>query len=176
LHSFRGGETSAALQTTLTGLLGQLSGLVATTPSLAVSVPREIIAYVEDGRNPDIYTREFVELVQRQNLFVRGKADAFAAFRDVLAEEIASALPALKHDVDRVLRETRPRDEPPPPPPSSSSSSSQQDASTTAAAAAAAATAAAAAAAATTTAATAGETTTTTTTTTTTLPRMNDLR
>ncbi|KAI9856503.1 MAG: RNA polymerase II mediator complex subunit [Trichoglossum hirsutum] len=112
LHSFRGGETSAALHTTLTSLLGQLSGLVTTTtPPLAVSVPREIIAYVEDGRNPDIYTREFVELVQRQNQYVKGKADAFAAFRDVLAEEISSALPALKLDVDRVLRETRARED-----------------------------------------------------------------
>ncbi|KAH0538409.1 hypothetical protein FGG08_005009 [Glutinoglossum americanum] len=111
LHSFRGPETSAALHTTLTSLLANLSALLTTSPSLAVSVPREIIAYVEDGRNPDIYTREFVELVQRQNQYVKGKAEAFASFRDVLAEEIKSALPGLKADVERVVRETGGREE-----------------------------------------------------------------
>jgi len=104
LHSFRGPETTAALHTTLTTLLSNLSTLLATTPSLsAIAVPREIIAYVEDGRNPDIYTREFVEIVQRQNQFVKGKAEAFASFRDVLAEEIGSALPGLRGHVERVL-------------------------------------------------------------------------
>jgi mediator of RNA polymerase II transcription subunit 10 len=107
LHSFRGPETTSALHTTLTTLLSNLSTLLATAPSLStIAVPREIIAYVEDGRNPDIYTREFVEIVQRQNQFVRGKAEAFASFRDVLAEEIGSALPALRGDVERVLAAT----------------------------------------------------------------------
>ena len=56
-------------------------------------VPPEIIAYVEEGRNPDIYTREFVELVQRGNAYVRGKSEALLGFRDALAEEVGAEWP-----------------------------------------------------------------------------------
>ena len=65
-----------------------------------------MIEYVETGRNPDIYTREFVELVQKSNDHMRGKMLAFQTFRDVLATEIGCALPELRDQVDRVVRET----------------------------------------------------------------------
>jgi mediator of RNA polymerase II transcription subunit 10 len=69
-------------------------------------VPPELLEYVENGRNPDIYTREFVELVRRGNQLMRGKMHAFASFRDVLAQNMATAMPELKDDVDRVLEAT----------------------------------------------------------------------
>ncbi|CAI4217898.1 unnamed protein product [Parascedosporium putredinis] len=67
----------------------------------------ELVKYVEGGRNPDIYTREFVELVRRGNQLTRGKMHAFSTFRDILAEQMAAAMPELKNDVDRVVEETR---------------------------------------------------------------------
>jgi mediator of RNA polymerase II transcription subunit 10 len=69
-------------------------------------VPPELLAYVDNGRNPDIYTREFVEGARRSNQLMKGKIEAFASFRDVLATEIARALPELRSDVERVLEET----------------------------------------------------------------------
>ncbi|KAE8376572.1 mediator complex, subunit Med10 [Aspergillus bertholletiae] len=73
-------------------------------PNLAsVQLPPEIIDYVDAARNPDIYTREFVELVQRGNQDLKGKREAFAAFRDVLAREVRSAVPGCRGEVDRVL-------------------------------------------------------------------------
>ncbi|KAJ1303638.1 hypothetical protein OPQ81_008066 [Rhizoctonia solani] len=66
-------------------------------------VPRELITYVDGGRNPDIYTREFVELVRRKNQLMKGKMQAFGSFRDILAREIASANPELREDVARVV-------------------------------------------------------------------------
>ncbi|KAL1894226.1 RNA polymerase II mediator complex subunit [Sporothrix stenoceras] len=67
------------------------------------SVPRDLVQYVEAGRNPDIYTREFVELVRRTNQLRAGKRGAFAQFRDTLAGQIRSALPELGGDVDRIM-------------------------------------------------------------------------
>ncbi|KAB5523013.1 putative mediator of RNA polymerase II transcription subunit [Coniochaeta sp. 2T2.1] len=69
-------------------------------------IPEPLIEYVEAGRNPDIYTREFVELVRRMNQLARGKEMAFTKFRDVLAEEMGRAMPELKQDVDRVVEAT----------------------------------------------------------------------
>ncbi|KAK6509585.1 RNA polymerase II mediator complex subunit [Arthrobotrys musiformis] len=71
-----------------------------------LSIPREVIGYVEHGRNPDIYTREFVELAIKQNQYLNGKQRAFQDFRDVLAEHINTAFPELRGDVDEVLENT----------------------------------------------------------------------
>ncbi|KAJ5764114.1 Mediator complex subunit Med10 [Penicillium manginii] len=76
-------------------------------PRLAsVQIPPEIIDYVDSARNPDIYTREFVELVQRGNQDLKGKREAFAGFRDVLAREMRSAMPECAGEVDRVVAVT----------------------------------------------------------------------
>lgn len=69
-------------------------------------MPPELLEYVENGRNPDIYTREFVELVRRGNQLAKGKQRAFADFRDVLAEQMAAAMPELREDVARVVDAT----------------------------------------------------------------------
>jgi mediator of RNA polymerase II transcription subunit 10 len=65
-----------------------------------------LVQYVENGRNPDIYTREFVELVRRLNQLTRGKMHAFSDFRDVLAREMSSALPEVAEDVRMVVERT----------------------------------------------------------------------
>jgi mediator of RNA polymerase II transcription subunit 10 len=64
------------------------------------------LTYVDNGRNPDIYTREFVEGARRSNQLMKGKMEAFGSFRDVLAQEMATLLPELREDVGRVLDET----------------------------------------------------------------------
>jgi mediator of RNA polymerase II transcription subunit 10 len=69
-------------------------------------VPIELIQYVENGRNPDIYTREFTELVRRTNQVMKGKREAFGRFRDVLATQIKAAMPELSADVDMVVTKT----------------------------------------------------------------------
>ncbi|KAL4941733.1 hypothetical protein BDV06DRAFT_222870 [Aspergillus oleicola] len=72
----------------------------------SIALPPEIIDYVDASRNPDIYTREFVELVQRGNQDLKGKKEAFASFRDVLAREMRSAMPEVRGEVSRVVRAT----------------------------------------------------------------------
>lgn len=78
----------------------------ASPPHVLPSVPPELLEYVENGRNPDIYTREFVELVRRGNQLMRGKMHAFGSFRDVLAQNMATAMPELRDDVVQVLEAT----------------------------------------------------------------------
>lgn len=68
-------------------------------------MPFELIEYVEAGRNPDIYNRDWVEKVQRDNQDLKGKSEAFGNFRDVFAQAIEEGLPELKREVGRVLGE-----------------------------------------------------------------------
>jgi hypothetical protein len=88
------------------GLVRNLVTLANSAPSLPVIIPPDVIHYVQDGRNPDIYTREFVELTMRNNQKLKGKTEAFAQFRDILAKDLAGAVPELKDDVKRVVEST----------------------------------------------------------------------
>lgn len=74
-----------------------------TSSALPIQIPPEIIEYVDQSRNPDIYTREFVEIVQKNNQHLKGKSEAFAGFRDILSEEIVKAMPELKTEVAQRL-------------------------------------------------------------------------
>ncbi|KAF8864130.1 putative mediator of RNA polymerase II transcription subunit 10 [Acephala macrosclerotiorum] len=69
-------------------------------------IPPELIQYVDNGRNPDIYTREFVELGRKGNQLMKGKKEAFGSFRDVLAGEMCNVFPELRGDVERVVEST----------------------------------------------------------------------
>jgi mediator of RNA polymerase II transcription subunit 10 len=44
--------------------------------------------------------------VQRGNQDLKGKAEAFAGFRDVLAREMENAMPECRGEVERVVRAT----------------------------------------------------------------------
>ncbi len=80
-----------------------LSELTKSSSAIPTQIPPEIIEYVDQGRNPDIYTREFVELVQSSNQELKGKCEAFVSFRDIFGEQLVKAMPELKDDVARIL-------------------------------------------------------------------------
>ncbi|KAI5804406.1 transcription factor subunit Med10 of mediator complex-domain-containing protein [Geopyxis carbonaria] len=105
-HGFAGPDSTDTIATTISELVHQFQSITAaaSAPSLAgVAFPQEVIQYVEDGRNPDIYTREFVEMAQKSNQYANGKVGAFRGFRDVLAEQIVAGFPELGGEVEKVL-------------------------------------------------------------------------
>jgi mediator of RNA polymerase II transcription subunit 10 len=61
---------------------------------------------VDNGRNPDIYTRELVEAARKSNQLMKGKTEAFAGMRDALADAMRTAMPELSEDVDRAVEAT----------------------------------------------------------------------
>lgn len=72
----------------------------------SISVPLEVIQYIEDGRNPDIYTREFVEAIRRSNQYQRAKMHALKQLRDSLAEKIIEEFPDLESNVQNIVERT----------------------------------------------------------------------
>ena len=94
----------------LTQSLAALSNLTAdnsthpAAPTIrSILIPPEVIDYVANGRNPDIYTREFVENVQRGNQVLNGKMQAFGQFAEMYARETKSAMPEMANDMDRLM-------------------------------------------------------------------------
>lgn len=44
-------------------------------------VPHEVIDYVDQGRNPEIYTRELLDRLSGENMYTNGILDAVAVSR-----------------------------------------------------------------------------------------------
>ncbi|KIW96418.1 uncharacterized protein Z519_03487 [Cladophialophora bantiana CBS 173.52] len=95
--------------TDLANSLSQLKRLTSPTESPnnyihQVAIAPEIVDYVDDGRNPDIFTRDFVENVQRGNAVINGKQQAFKEFTEIFAQKLKEGIPGVSREVDRVLK------------------------------------------------------------------------
>ena len=84
-------------------LMANLVELSKTAQRLHTTIPLEIIQFVENGRNPDVFTREFVEVIMRINQAQKGQSDALAQFRDILAEQIVVGIPEMREDVKKTV-------------------------------------------------------------------------
>jgi mediator of RNA polymerase II transcription subunit 10 len=84
--------------------VNNLVTLAESAPTLPIVVPPEVIDYVQEARNPDIYTREFVEVTMRNNQKLKGKTEAFAQFRNILAKDLVGAVPEMRDDVKKVVQ------------------------------------------------------------------------
>lgn len=104
-YDFKGNDESK-LQLTdyIKRLIMNLQELTRTSRRLPTTVPVDLIQYVEDKRNPDVYKRQIIELVMQYNQLQKGRAQAFAYFRDILGREMMSAIPDMRNDVRTVLK------------------------------------------------------------------------
>ncbi|KAK4634183.1 Mediator of RNA polymerase II transcription subunit 10 [Fulvia fulva] len=105
-HDHRGQATSQDMIAEIKRLVGNLQAITQTSKRLPTHLPIEIIQYVENGRNPDIYTREFVELVMRYNQQQKGRSEAYGAFRDILGREMMGGIPEIRDEVKQVVLAT----------------------------------------------------------------------
>lgn len=84
-------------------LIQQLVKLSQTAPTVHIDIPPEVTQYVESSRNPDIFTREFVEMVQRMNQMLKGRLDAYRLLQETLARDFIQGVPDLKDDITRTV-------------------------------------------------------------------------
>ncbi|CAF9909150.1 MAG: RNA polymerase II mediator complex subunit [Heterodermia speciosa] len=104
VHGYLGPETQQVLVRKVTQLSDSLAALSNTASSTSARAPPELIhQFIDDGRNPDIYTREFIEQIQLLNREMKGKCEAFASFGAILGAEMTKAMPTLEDDVARIL-------------------------------------------------------------------------
>ena len=71
-----------------------------------INIPLEVLNYIEDGRNPDIYTREFIEVVRKINQYLNGKSIAFNKFKNILSSKIIKEFPDLQESVNEIKFKT----------------------------------------------------------------------
>lgn len=62
-----------------------------TKPSQNMNIPLDVIQYIENTRNPDVYTREFVESIKLANNYQREKQNALKYMSQKFGEGIIEA-------------------------------------------------------------------------------------
>lgn len=73
----------------------------------SLMVPLDVIEYIENGRNPDVYTREFVEVLAKQNQYTKGQMAALAKFQTLLASHLSETYPETKSSIERIVESTK---------------------------------------------------------------------
>ncbi|QPG77132.1 hypothetical protein FOA43_004536 [Brettanomyces nanus] len=107
VHDFQGTEEAKlGLANNINKVVSELEKLSDKPDLKSIAIPLDIINYVEDGRNPDIYTREFVEVVRKLNQYLNGKSLALQNFRNTLGAAIKQEFPELADQVDDIKART----------------------------------------------------------------------
>lgn len=99
-------QSHTALTHKTNQVISQLLGLTNSPFTQQYPIPIDVISYIEDGRNPDIYTREFVEVTAKSNARLKGKMLAFEKLRDVLGEKLMEEFPHLSDAVANIKART----------------------------------------------------------------------
>jgi mediator of RNA polymerase II transcription subunit 10 len=104
VHDFQGtAEAQRGLAAQVNCAIEQLEKISHEKSVENIFVPSDLVGYVGDGRNPDIYTREFVEVVRRINQNVAGESIALNDFQKVLGAKMVQEFPELEGVVRKII-------------------------------------------------------------------------
>ncbi|GAQ79999.1 Mediator complex, subunit Med10 [Klebsormidium nitens] len=71
----------------------ELKHVKKSAEGLDIEIPGEVVSLVDEGRNPDLYTREFLERCLDRNQATKGRVDAFKELRGHLLDNLDDAFP-----------------------------------------------------------------------------------
>lgn len=112
VHDNQGTQQSHTALTHKTNqVISQLSSLTDSGFTRQYPIPIDVISYIEDGRNPDVYTREFVEVTAKSNARLKGKMLGFQKLRDVLGDKLGKEFPELGDAIEDIKKRTTPDEE-----------------------------------------------------------------
>ncbi|KAJ1960420.1 RNA polymerase II mediator complex subunit [Dipsacomyces acuminosporus] len=81
------------LQRRVENLVRAYSDMHSMKESLDTNIPLEVLSFIEDGRNPDEFTRNFTERVAAENQFTNGKISALSSFKDEFEANLKKFFP-----------------------------------------------------------------------------------
>ncbi|XP_059624911.1 mediator of RNA polymerase II transcription subunit 10b-like [Cornus florida] len=77
----------------LNSLVMELDNMMKLSEKCDIQVPMEVLNLIDDGKNPDEFTRDVINSCIAKNQITKGKTDAFKGFRRHLLEELEQAFP-----------------------------------------------------------------------------------
>ncbi|KAG0264381.1 Mediator of RNA polymerase II transcription subunit 10 [Linnemannia exigua] len=97
-------ESNSLVHQKIQELTKQLGEIEQFKDQLDMMVPWEVLSYIEDGKNPDLFSKTFVEAVAGENQFTNGKS-----FEAALAQNLGDAFPEDMADYNAILQEVSSR-------------------------------------------------------------------
>ncbi|XP_022648299.1 mediator of RNA polymerase II transcription subunit 10-like [Varroa jacobsoni] len=83
-----------ALNQKITTLVGLMQDIERVRPHVEdIQVPLEVCDYIDEGRNPQLYTKDCMEKALAKNEQVKGKIDAYRRFKALLIVELNKVFP-----------------------------------------------------------------------------------
>ncbi|KAI8599815.1 transcription factor subunit Med10 of mediator complex-domain-containing protein [Dissophora ornata] len=98
-------ESNSLVHQKIQELISQLSEIESYKDKLDMMVPWEVLSYIEDGKNPDLFSKSFVEAVAGENQFTNGKITALKSFEAALTQNLGSAFPEEMMDYEQILKD-----------------------------------------------------------------------
>lgn len=86
-------------------LVGDYSALESMKSESGINIPQDVVEYVEAGRNPNVYTRQFSEAVTKESQGMHGKMTAHEDFATVLGSLVEQEFPELRDQVAMAMQE-----------------------------------------------------------------------
>ncbi|CAK9169308.1 unnamed protein product [Ilex paraguariensis] len=77
----------------LNTLVLELDNMTKLAENCNIQVPMEVLNLIDDGKNPDEFTRDVLNSCIAKNQITKGKTDAFKSLRRHLLEELEQAFP-----------------------------------------------------------------------------------
>ncbi|XP_017232308.1 mediator of RNA polymerase II transcription subunit 10b isoform X2 [Daucus carota subsp. sativus] len=77
----------------LNNLVLELDNMSKLSEKCNIDVPMEVLNLIDDGKNPDEFTREVLNKCIAKNQITKGKADALKGLRKHLLEELDQSFP-----------------------------------------------------------------------------------
>ncbi|XP_010251657.1 PREDICTED: mediator of RNA polymerase II transcription subunit 10b-like [Nelumbo nucifera] len=77
----------------LNAVVSELDTMQKLAENCNIQVPMEVVNLIDDGKNPDEFTRDVINGCIARNQITKGKTDAFKSLRKHLLEELEQAFP-----------------------------------------------------------------------------------
>ncbi|KAL3649614.1 Mediator of RNA polymerase II transcription subunit 10b [Castilleja foliolosa] len=77
----------------MNNLVLELDNMTRLADKCTIQVPMEVLNLIDDGKNPDEFTRDMLNGCIAKNQITKGKTDTFKSLRNHLLEELEQAFP-----------------------------------------------------------------------------------
>ncbi|KMT12473.1 hypothetical protein BVRB_5g104020 [Beta vulgaris subsp. vulgaris] len=78
----------------INSLVMELDNMMKLSSKCNIQIPMEVLNLIDDGKNPDEFTKDVLNSCIAKNQITKGKADAFKSLRKHLLEELEQAFPS----------------------------------------------------------------------------------
>ncbi|KAF9388438.1 Mediator of RNA polymerase II transcription subunit 10 [Podila verticillata] len=97
-------ESNSLVHQKIQELISQISDIEAFKDKLDIMVPMEVLSFIEDGKNPDLFTKSFIECVAGENQFTNGKITAMKSFESSLSQNLGAVFPEEMDEYQDILK------------------------------------------------------------------------